>query len=172
MPWKACHVEDERLRFIARLRDGEKVARGFAPSSGSRARPATRFGIDAGERVRSLCGLPLSRSANMTLNGIKAPARPSDDKHWHSAEAEPHNSPGRVALSFTRHRRLPVWVGTESVDRYQSLLLPIKGGVPPHSLHQSVRELRCSATVYRCVREPLGTEHPDSNLKQDSDVVS
>jgi hypothetical protein len=27
MPWKECHVEDERLRFIARLLDGEKMAR-------------------------------------------------------------------------------------------------------------------------------------------------
>jgi putative transposase len=27
MPWKECHVEDERLRFVARLLDGEKMAR-------------------------------------------------------------------------------------------------------------------------------------------------
>ena len=27
MPWKECHVEDERLRFIARRLDGEKMAR-------------------------------------------------------------------------------------------------------------------------------------------------
>ena len=26
MPWKECHVMDERLRFIARLLDGEKMA--------------------------------------------------------------------------------------------------------------------------------------------------
>jgi putative transposase len=26
MPWKECHVEDERLRFIGRLLDGEKMA--------------------------------------------------------------------------------------------------------------------------------------------------
>ena len=25
MPWKECHVEDERLRFIARLLDGEAM---------------------------------------------------------------------------------------------------------------------------------------------------
>ena len=25
MPWKECHVEDERLRFIARLLDGESM---------------------------------------------------------------------------------------------------------------------------------------------------
>ena len=26
MPWKECHVVDERLRFVARLLDGEQVA--------------------------------------------------------------------------------------------------------------------------------------------------
>ena len=25
MPWKECHVMDERLRFVARLLDGEKM---------------------------------------------------------------------------------------------------------------------------------------------------
>ena len=27
MPWKECHVMDERVRFISRLLDGEKMAR-------------------------------------------------------------------------------------------------------------------------------------------------
>ena len=26
MPWKECNVEDERLRFVARLQGGEKMA--------------------------------------------------------------------------------------------------------------------------------------------------
>ena len=26
MPWKECHVMDERLRFVARLFEGEKMA--------------------------------------------------------------------------------------------------------------------------------------------------
>ena len=26
MPWKECHVVDERLRFVARRLDGEKMA--------------------------------------------------------------------------------------------------------------------------------------------------
>jgi hypothetical protein len=25
MPWKECHVVDERLRFVARLLEGEKM---------------------------------------------------------------------------------------------------------------------------------------------------
>jgi hypothetical protein len=37
MPWKECHVIDERLRFVARLLEGEKLTpvvesgRGFSP---------------------------------------------------------------------------------------------------------------------------------------------
>ena len=27
MPWKECHIVDERIRFVARLLDGEKMAR-------------------------------------------------------------------------------------------------------------------------------------------------
>jgi len=27
MPWKECHIVDERLRFVARLMDGERMAR-------------------------------------------------------------------------------------------------------------------------------------------------
>ena len=27
MPWKECHVTDERGRFVSRLLDGEKMAR-------------------------------------------------------------------------------------------------------------------------------------------------
>jgi hypothetical protein len=27
MPWRECHTMDERLRFVARLLDGEKMAR-------------------------------------------------------------------------------------------------------------------------------------------------
>jgi len=26
MPWKECHIMDERLRFVARLLEGEKMA--------------------------------------------------------------------------------------------------------------------------------------------------
>jgi hypothetical protein len=31
MPWKECKPMDERLRFIARLLEGEKMAPCFAP---------------------------------------------------------------------------------------------------------------------------------------------
>ena len=42
MPWKECHVGDERLRFVARLLAGRRWT-GCAPSSRSRARPATNI---------------------------------------------------------------------------------------------------------------------------------
>jgi hypothetical protein len=42
MPWKECHAVDERLRFVARLMDGEKMAV-LCESSGFLARRATRF---------------------------------------------------------------------------------------------------------------------------------
>jgi len=50
MPWKECHAVDERLRFIARLLDGEKMAQLCeAPPLGGgllggRSRPATTGG--------------------------------------------------------------------------------------------------------------------------------
>ena len=54
MPWKECHVVDERLRFIARLLDWEKMARlavgghiaapiGCRPSSSGH--PAAQAGV-------------------------------------------------------------------------------------------------------------------------------
>ncbi len=44
MPWKECHVMDERLRFVARLLEGEKMAP-LCANLGSRGRPATRSSI-------------------------------------------------------------------------------------------------------------------------------
>ena len=41
MPWKECHVEDERLRFVARLLEGEKMAPPCAEVGISR-RPARK----------------------------------------------------------------------------------------------------------------------------------
>ena len=34
MPWKACSVMDERLRFIARLLEGESMSEGRVPPGG------------------------------------------------------------------------------------------------------------------------------------------
>lgn len=35
MPWKECHVEDERLRFVARRLDGESMTALCAEFGGS-----------------------------------------------------------------------------------------------------------------------------------------
>jgi hypothetical protein len=51
MPWKESHVEDESLRFLARLLDGEKLA-ASAPSSGFRWDP----GVPSTERRQSDSG--------------------------------------------------------------------------------------------------------------------
>src|SRR5262250_2359546 len=34
MPWKECHVMDERLRFVSRLLEGEKSRRSLRSASG------------------------------------------------------------------------------------------------------------------------------------------
>ena len=50
MPWKECHVMDERLRFVARLLDGE--------------RPGQPIG-QVGRAVRLLQEDPLHRAASL-----------------------------------------------------------------------------------------------------------
>lgn len=47
MPWKECHIVDERLRFVARLLDGEQMARvgaafGISRKTGYKTTRATR----------------------------------------------------------------------------------------------------------------------------------
>jgi hypothetical protein len=42
MPWKECHVEDERLRFIARLLDGEAMT-ALCTEFGISRKTATKF---------------------------------------------------------------------------------------------------------------------------------
>ena len=55
MPWKECHLEDARLRFVARLLDGEKMAALCRASSGFLGRRATSStpAIATAERGRS-----------------------------------------------------------------------------------------------------------------------
>ena len=72
MPWKECHVVDERLRFVARLLDGEKMAaalRGVRDLAQDRLqdlralqrhRRARAHAIAAGGRYRHANQLPLA----------------------------------------------------------------------------------------------------------------
>jgi hypothetical protein len=65
VPWQECNLMDERLKFIARLLDGEKMAqlcREFGvsrkPSSGARHRCRRRFRV---------CRAPAARNADATI---------------------------------------------------------------------------------------------------------
>ena len=61
MPWKECHVVDERLRFIARRLDGEKMAglcREFGISRKTGYKIYARYkdcGDPTGTRIGSRC---------------------------------------------------------------------------------------------------------------------
>ena len=72
MPWKECHVEDERLRFVARLLDGETmtgrmtIGRDAAPSSPSSQGPTVSLMVSQLLiRRHSACpGVFFGRNAN------------------------------------------------------------------------------------------------------------
>jgi hypothetical protein len=55
MPWKECHIMDERLRFVARLLEGEKMAPLCA-----------EFGISRTCRSPSRTTSPSSTSSSVT----------------------------------------------------------------------------------------------------------
>ena len=64
MPWKECHVMDERLRFVARLLEGEKMAPlcaefGISRKTGTKFSIATRTagrGLQRSEPPRAPAG--------------------------------------------------------------------------------------------------------------------
>jgi hypothetical protein len=65
MPWKECHVMDERLRFVARLLEGEKMAP-----------PCAEFGISQ-DRLQDFRPLQGLRGAG--LQRSKPPSTPATD---------------------------------------------------------------------------------------------
>src|SRR5688572_25399459 len=73
MPWKECHVEDERMRFVIRLKDGEKMA-ALCKEFGISRRLATRWSRvsrtmgwrAAGSEVTPSVSRPVALSANIT----------------------------------------------------------------------------------------------------------
>jgi len=71
MPWKECHVMDERLRFVARLLEGEKMAPLCAEFGISR-----KTGYKIYDRYRD-CGIGAftdrSRRAYRQANRLPAP---------------------------------------------------------------------------------------------------
>jgi hypothetical protein len=50
MPWKECHVMDERLRFVARLLEGETMVA-----------LCEEFGISREDRPQDLSAVPADR---------------------------------------------------------------------------------------------------------------
>ena len=70
MPWKECHVMDERLRFVARLLEGEKMASLCAEFGISR-----KTGYKIFERYKD-CGVAAftdrsRRTVDQTENGVR-----------------------------------------------------------------------------------------------------
>jgi hypothetical protein len=75
MPWKACKPMDERLKFIARLLDGEKIA-GSAGNSASHARPATRS--SRATTILVWKGSPIARADRTATPPAAHPGRGAD----------------------------------------------------------------------------------------------
>ncbi len=57
MPWRECHTMDERLRFVARLVDGEKMARLCREKLGEHGRAAEVIKIIYWARCYELQGV-------------------------------------------------------------------------------------------------------------------
>jgi len=97
---------DERLRFVARLLEGEKWRR-CAPNSRSRGRPATRFSsatkIAASRRsaigAGGLIARPIER-ADLTLIDL-----PKHSRMFHTDQNGP-NEGAPILVRWTLHRRL------------------------------------------------------------------
>ena len=62
MPWKECHVVDERLRFIARLLDGETMA-GLCREFGI----SRKTGYKIYTRYKDCGGPPANRRRSLSL---------------------------------------------------------------------------------------------------------
>src|SRR5712692_2370236 len=86
MPWRECDPMDERLKFIARLLDGEKMAglcRQFGISRKTGYKILTRYneiGLERRKPMRSRCSRPHSRSSACPRRSAPTTAFPSDRK--------------------------------------------------------------------------------------------
>ena len=77
MPWKECHVMDERLRFVARLLEGEKMAPLCAEFGISRK---TGYKIYDRYKDCGVAGLHRSQPAAVSPGESAAGAGGSDDR--------------------------------------------------------------------------------------------
>src|SRR5215468_4599221 len=71
MPWKECHVMDERLRFVARLLEGEKMAPLCAEFGISR-----KTGYKIFDRYKD-CGLQALTDRSRGPSGRRTASRPN-----------------------------------------------------------------------------------------------
>lgn len=60
MPWKECHVMDERLRFVARVLEGEKMAPlcaefGISRKTGDKSLVAVRTTLVINSSAAAIC---------------------------------------------------------------------------------------------------------------------
>src|SRR5919112_953722 len=100
MPWKACHVVDERLRFIARLLDGEKMAQLCAEFGISRKTGYRIYDRYQGLRRRGAerpqsTAVPLRASAPAGRRG--GHPSPEEEVSLVGRREDPRAAPGRVA---------------------------------------------------------------------------
>src|SRR5688572_16668769 len=80
MPWKECHVMDERLRFVARLLEGEKMAAlcaefGISRKTGYKIRPLQRLrraGTDRSQPPPAAPSQPAPGAARGANRPVKA----------------------------------------------------------------------------------------------------
>ena len=110
MPWKECHVMDERLRFVARLLEGEKMAPLCAEFGMSR-----KTGYKIYDRYKD-CGIGAPAVHGTTPTGDQhRPRGPrSPQPRQTSAPASPHRhghralAPDRAECVVVRRLQGPV----------------------------------------------------------------
>ena len=107
MPWKECHVMDERLRFVARLLEGEKMAPLRAEFGISR-----KTGYKIFDRYKD-CGVQAfsdrSHRAHRQANRLPAPIEATIVHLQRSIPGGGRPRSGRSCASATGldHRQLP-----------------------------------------------------------------
>ena len=86
MPWKECHVMDERVRFVARLLDGEKTARVCEEFGISRKTGYKIFDRYKDTGIRGLTDRSRRpyRHANQLPITVEKPIRPSSESAYGS----------------------------------------------------------------------------------------
>jgi hypothetical protein len=146
MPWKECHVMDERLRFVARLLEGEKMAPLCAEFGSSR-----KTGYKVFDRYKD-CGVQAFSDRS------------------HRAHRQANRLPAPIEATIVRLKReYPGWAHPRSAKSSGSSL-------PARTCQPSARSTPCSIATAWCtigadggdVR--LGPRSPDRPNRMHSGV--